>query len=73
MIIKDLIFHMIQEEQSFVDCNLNFIHKKLHINILYLIHQVNHYIHDFILLQETSYMKMKTKYYIMGSIKQDKQ
>ena len=50
MIIKDLIFHMIQEEQSFVDCNLNFIHKKLHINIIYIkFHQGEHYIHDFIL------------------------
>ena len=36
MIIMDLIFHMIQEEQSFVDCNLNFIYNKI---------TYQHYIH----------------------------
>ena len=37
MIIKDLIFHMIQEEQSFVDCNLNFIYNKITYQHLYQI------------------------------------
>ena len=69
--------------------NLNLIHNKNHISTLYIkFHQVNHYIHlnipiytkegtliyDFILYtQETSYMKMESKYCIMGSINQDKQ
>ena len=34
MILKDLIFHMIQEEQRFVNYNINLIHKKLHIYII---------------------------------------
>ena len=73
-VIKDLIFHMILEEQSFVDCNLNFIHNKS---------TYQHYISNFIkssitymnsfYIQETSYMKMETKYCIMGSIEQDRQ
>ena len=60
---------------------------KLHINITYQIssiqalHTFQHpyiqetkkLIHDFILYKETSFMKMESKYCIMGSINEDKQ
>ena len=51
MIIKDLIFHMIQQEQSFVNHNLNLIHNIItYQHYMYIkFHQVKHYIHDFIL------------------------
>ena len=68
--------------------NPNLIHNQNYISTLYIkFHQVNHCIHlnipiykkedkliyDFILYtQETCYMKMESKYCIMGSINQDK-
>ena len=39
MIIKDLIFLMIQEEQGFVNYNLNMIHNK--ITYQHYIHQIS--------------------------------
>ena len=69
--------------------NLILINNKNYISTLYIkFHQVNHYLHinipiykkeekliyGFILyIQESSYMKMESKYCVMGSINQDKQ
>ena len=89
MIIMDQIFNMIQEEQSFVDCNLNFIYNKI---------TYQHYIHKISSSQalhtcQNPYMQetrkidtlfhfiytrnfpreMERKYCIMGSINGNKQ
>ena len=79
------IFHIVKEKyktkiysnnylesnfpQSFVNCNINLIHKKnIHINIYML-----DYIHDFILYTRNFLYEMESKYCIMGSINQNKE
>ena len=46
---------------------------KLHINILYLIHQSKHYLHEFILYTRNFLHEMESKHCIMGSMNQNKQ
>ena len=58
-------------------CNRQYmeIHKKLHINIIYIkFHQFQALpTYQYLYIQETFYMKMESRYCIMGSINQNKQ